>query len=217
MTSAASTTSLDLLRGAVVHADDALAALAAAVAAAPERLGWPTPCAGWRLVDLLAHLDDGVAAFTEAAQGRVRLYAEPPDPAGPIDRITGLRAAVRRLVEAWDTPADATPAAPSVGVADRRLPATGLVRVAALEVVVHAWDVDRALGRHHPVPSALVRGLWRTAQRVAPADRRAFAAPITAPAGAAPGDRLAAYLGRPVPPAHTAGWHGSPPVRYSSP
>ena len=37
----------------------------------------PTPCEGWTLGDLLAHMEDALDAFTEAASGRVRVDAVP--------------------------------------------------------------------------------------------------------------------------------------------
>ncbi len=44
-------------------------------------LGRPTPCAGWVLRDLLAHMDDSLEAMAVAAQA-TSLSLVPPDAAG---------------------------------------------------------------------------------------------------------------------------------------
>lgn len=163
----------------------------------PAQLSSPTPCGGWDLSALLRHLDDALAALTEATEagwigaggvgtyvpgpclsrrvrGRAfRLLASLKEPPHPPDRRVAL-------VDGWP-------------LGYGTVAATG-----AIEVAVHGWDVARACGRAGAVPPELAVSLLGVARRVVvPADRPArFAAPLPPPAGAVPGDRLLAFLGR---------------------
>ncbi len=75
-----------------------------------------------------------------------------------------------------------------------------LATAGALEVAVHGWDIAQTCRRHPPIPESLAIELLRAAPLlISPADRgELFAAPVPVAAGASPGDRLAAYLGRSV-------------------
>ena len=67
------------LDGAVELLDRSLAYTRVALAdVRPELIGRPTPCAGWDLGRLLAHMEDALDAFTEAAAGRVEVAPLPP-------------------------------------------------------------------------------------------------------------------------------------------
>jgi len=193
--------------------------------AGPATLYRPTPCTGWRLAALLAHLDDGLLALCEAAErGRVA-----PDPlaawAGglaPADPVERVRDHARQLLGAWvhagarpesvgiaapgsvgiAAPGSVGVAAPgSVGVAGARMSAELLVGAGAIEVSVHAWDVATACGYDRPIPAALAVELLDIAPLVVTGDDRPvrFADPVPSPPGAAPGTRLLALLGRPSP------------------
>lgn len=127
-----------LLRDALAYADEVLRTVPARGSGAPRL---PTPCEGWDLDRLLAHLEDGLDAFTEAARGAVRV--EPPYPVGRSDaagRPARLRRKTHRLARAW---ARGCPA--EVRLGEQTLATDLLVPAAALEVAVHAWDVAWAL------------------------------------------------------------------------
>lgn len=162
-----------------------------------DLLDAPTPCGRWRLRDLLAHLDDALAAFTEAAAGEVRLDGDHPAYAGGAGAalvVAHLRARGCRLLGAWTTaPVGGGP----VRLADRGLDADLLVRVAALEVAVHGWDVARAVGGP-ALPAGLGAALLPAARLLVPQTGRAgrFAAPVTVDPGAPADVALLAWLGR---------------------
>ena len=59
----------------------------------PGNLRAPTPCAGWTVHDLFAHLDDAMDAFLEAADGRIALR-----PGGEVGSVAVV--AVVALVQA---------------------------------------------------------------------------------------------------------------------
>ncbi len=167
----------------------------------PHNLDAPTPCAGWDLRRLLAHMDDALDAFTEAAAGRVEVAAVPAS----RDRVESLRDKACALLGAWT---EARPAAVAIG--DRELDGPVLVATAALEITVHGWDVAQATGRCTPVPADLARGLLAVAERVVgPADRGSrFGAPLPAAPSTVPSDMLLAFLGRRTGP---VGWNRSDP------
>lgn len=153
----------DLLPDALAYADGVLRLV-------PDRAGRttgvPTPCRGWDLAALLAHLEDALDAFIEAAEGAVQV--DPPYPAdhrGADGRPARLRRKAEWLGRAW------TRARPGdVRLGERTLPADLLVPAAALEVAVHAWDVAWALGedRTRPLPRDLARALAPAAALLVP-------------------------------------------------
>ena len=203
---------VDLLERAITYALGSLAAVR------PADLRRPTPCPDWDLRDLLAHLDDALAALAEAAEdGRVR----PPAPGGlPWSRAAGppaggradsplgirpgadrtgdpvarLQATARRALGGWIR----VTGNPTVFVGASPLTAALLTGTGALEVAVHGWDVARACGLHRPIPAPLAEQMLDLAPLfVTDADRPGrFAAPVPVPPLAAPGDRLVAFLGR---------------------
>jgi uncharacterized protein (TIGR03086 family) len=154
-----------------------------------EALGNRTPCAGWRLGRLLAHMEDALDAFIEAASGTVRV--DPPRPTET--RVDALREKACTLLGAW---ARAAPA--EVQVAGVGLDSSVLVGTAALEITVHGWDVGQATGRGAAIPEDLARRLLEVAQEVVDdTDRRTrFRRSRPVSADATHEARLLAYLGR---------------------
>jgi len=154
-----------------------------------DDLDRPTPCSRWSLGSLLAHMDDALDAFLEAAEGVVAV--DPPAPAP--DRVGALREKACALLGAW---VRATPA--TVRVGDAAVGSAVLVTAAALEIAVHGWDVGQATGRRRPVPPDLADGLLGAAGLLVDAADRGVrfgrARPVPADAGA--DVRLLAFLGR---------------------
>ncbi len=177
----------------------------------PDNLDRPTPCAGWTLGHLLAHMEDALDAFTEAAAGRVEV-----DPAPETDtRVDALREKACALLGAWTAarPAAAGSAgSEQVAVGDLGLDAPLLVATAALEITVHGWDVGQSTGRRTRIPDELARGLLTVAQHVIdPSDRGPrFACPRPATAEAPSDVRLLAWTGR--APDHRPGHPNGPEV-----
>ena len=161
----------------------------------PDQLDRPTPCAGWTLGHLLAHMEDALDAFTEAASGRVEVVAVPETGT----RVEALREKACALLGAWT--AARPPSSPDVAVDDLGLDAPLLVATAALEITVHGWDVGQATGRRARIPDDLARGLLAIAQHVIDASDRGprFADPRPAPERADSDQRLLAWTGRAVP------------------
>ena len=174
----------------------------------PEALGAPTPCDGWDVRTLLAHL---VGVHRRIAHvGGGGLFSEVSSmPALADDRIAPELVAARADVDrAWGL--DGSDAA----VLDRevtvpwgtmagRFVGFGYVQ----ELTVHAWDLAAATGRTAALDDALAAAVEDTAHRVLPAEPRGgpipFGPPVPVAPDAAPTTRLVAWLGR--DPAFAAG------------
>ena len=157
----------------------------------PDHVDRPTPCTGWTLGRLLAHMEDALDAFTEAAAGRVEV--EPV--AGTSGGVEALREKACALLGAWTA---ARPASEQVEVGDLGLDAPLLVASAALEITLHGWDVGQSTGRRTRIPDELAGRLLPIAHRVIdPADRGPrFADPRPTPTEAASDVRLLSWTGR---------------------
>lgn len=130
-----------------------------------DLLDRPTPCARWRLGQLLDHMADSLDAFTEASSGLVPLD---PAPAGGTP-VEVLRTKACALLGAWSSPAAAMV---QVGAAGAVLAAPLLLPAGALEITLHGWDVGRAVGADVPLPEGLAAALLPVAHAlIGPADR----------------------------------------------
>jgi uncharacterized protein (TIGR03086 family) len=174
--------SVDLLGRALEYTQARLAGVRGGL------LDRPTPCADWRLGDLLAHMEDSLDAFTEAAGGRVSVHLTHTTQG----RVAAIEEKACALLGAWSRP---VPGDVLVGGLDLASPL--LVATAALEVTTHGWDVGRAT-TPVPIPADLATELLAVAGRtVSTADRPARFAPAVPVAPDAPADvRLLGFLGR---------------------
>lgn len=160
-----------------------------------ESMGRATPCRGWDLRKLLAHMNDALGTLQEAALDRhiaLAPTADAPDP--DVDPVAALCDRACRLLGSWARSGD--PEGILIGGVSM---AAGIVPAAgALEIAVHGWDVARACGRNRPIPPGLAEELLTCATLfVTEADRPArFGLPVDVSRGAGPGERLLAFLGR---------------------
>jgi uncharacterized protein (TIGR03086 family) len=175
----------------------------------PALLPRPSPCRGWNLDMLLRHATESLAALHDGtvighvalippAPGQAGLVPTPPDrdpAAGPArifrdqaGRLLTARATTscqRQLLEVGGLP----------------LPAIAMECAGAIEIAVHGWDISQACGQRRPIPDALAATLLGIAPLLIAETCRhpLFGPPVTATAGASPGDRLVAFLGRNAP------------------
>jgi uncharacterized protein (TIGR03086 family) len=158
----------------------------------PDDLDRPTPCTGWDLKRLLAHMEDALDAFTEAAAGQVDVGPAPET----STRVDALREKACALLGAWASVPRTTVEVGGVG-----LDAPVLVATAALEITLHGWDVAQATGRRARIPDDLARGLLSVARTVIFAEDRGprFATPRPVSAAADPAARLLGWSGRFAP------------------
>ncbi|GAA2722074.1 MULTISPECIES: TIGR03086 family metal-binding protein [Streptomyces] len=158
-----------------------------------------TPCAGYRLGDLIEHIGGLAAGFTAAATKEALRQDASPPPAGDASRLgddwrTRIPARLADLAQAWRAPA-AWQGTTRAGGVD--LPAPLAARVALDELVVHGWDVARSTGQPYACEpweiEACTQFALAVASRPAPG---LFAPPVEVPADAPPLDRLLALTGR---------------------
>ena len=183
-----STDPVELLERAIGYARGTLGGVR------PDLLARPTPCAGWTLADLLAHMADSLDAFTEASRGVIAVAPGPRvGAAGAGTRVAELRDKACRLLGAWTNPHAA-----EARLGDARLESTVLLHAGTLEIAVHAWDVGQATGARQPIPEGLARAVLGSAHLlIGAADRpRLFAPPVPVTGGASSSALLLAYTGR---------------------
>lgn len=177
------------LAGAVELLDRSLAYTRGALAVVrSDHLGLTTPCRGWPLTLLLAHLDDGLDAYAQAASGQVSLVAN-----RSLSPIESIRDKACALLGWWlDHPPD------EVAVGELRLPSQTLVAAAAVEIALHGWDLHATVGAPVPVPADLAGPLLTVARVVVGEDDRhgCFAAPVPVAPDPCESQQLLAFLGR---------------------
>jgi uncharacterized protein (TIGR03086 family) len=194
----------DLDRRAVV------ASAAVAERVVPHQLGLPTPCAGWTVADLLAHMTVQHAGFAAAARG----HGADPDAwrAEPAeDPVSAYLAASEEVTAAFS----------EAGVLDREFslpeisteltfPGAQAISFHFVDYVVHTWDLAVSLGLGPGLDDELVAAAVPVAERVPAGEARlrpgaAFGPVLPAAAEAPPLHRVLTLLGRsPEWPAVTA-------------
>lgn len=154
----------------------------------------PTPCAEFRVRDLVNHLYLVVVNFQDLAARR------PADFSATPDRLQGdWRAAfaeeTERLTAAWADPAALEGVSPGMG-----LPQPTVGKMALLDVAVHGWDLAAATGQPYQPAPAVVAALQPFAEQMAPQARAmgVFGEPAEAAPDAGHFERLLALTGRPV-------------------
>ena len=162
----------------------------------------PTPCAGWNLDDLIAHMTAQHYGWIAAAVGHgadLSVWQPGPPVADPIGEYAE---ASRRVLEAFA--AD--------GVLDRqfalaeispvlRFPAAQAISFHFIDYLVHGWDVARSLGADYQPEPGLLAAALPVAQAVPGGEARkrdgaAFAPEVAVPAQAGLLDQILAMLGR---------------------
>jgi uncharacterized protein (TIGR03086 family) len=167
-----------------------------------DDLARATPCAGWDLADLLAHMTTQHYGFAAAAKGR-----------GADREVWRTRTAGDNPVQDYTTSADVVVAAfADDAVADRQLslpeistdvtfPADQAISFHFIDYVVHGWDVARTLGIPLVLDADVLEAGLAVAAKVPGGDRRlapgaAFAPSVQAPDDGEPIDLIVAMLGR---------------------
>ena len=157
----------------------------------------PSPCRGWRALDVLGHVGSAVRFGTELLRGDRPVWA-PVDPPG---------AAVDGDPVAW-WEALAGPAREAVsGVELSRVVESPLgkrsigegLSFPALDLFVHAWDLGRAVGADVEIPAEAIEFAHSVIDTL-PAEQvrspRVFAPEVAPAASATPTQRFIAWTGR---------------------
>jgi uncharacterized protein (TIGR03083 family) len=169
-----------------LHRIAVLASVDVVSAVTADDLAKPTPCAGWNLADLLAHMTVQHRGFAAAARGH-----------GADESIW------QPAIDAFarDGVRDSEFALPEFGPG-AMFPAAMAIGFHYVDYVVHGWDVARTLGLSYELPVDVVAAALPLALVVPDGDFRTMdnapfgpAIPSTDPADDL--DRILTYLGRP--------------------
>jgi uncharacterized protein (TIGR03086 family) len=167
-----------------------------------DQLDRPTPCPEYTLGDLLDHVGGVALSFTAAGRKERGVNVQPP-PAGNrsqlgddwrprIARDLAALPAAWQADEAWEG---------TTWIAGMEMPAAVVGRVGLDELVVHGWDVARALGREFDADHASIEGSLEFISTISEPGMEAARAPafgdvLDPPSGATPLDQLLALTGR---------------------
>jgi uncharacterized protein (TIGR03086 family) len=189
------------------HRIAVLASVDVVDAVTPEQLRSPTPCAGWNLADLLAHMTVQHRGFAAAARGK---GADPAvwQPATVVDAVVAdpagsYAAAAADVLEAFTTDGvlDAAFALPEFGPG-AAFPGALAIGFHFVDYVVHGWDVARTIGSPFDLPADVLAAALPLALAVPDdgsfrtADSAAFNPAISSGPEASDLDRMLSYLGR---------------------
>ncbi|MEV4890870.1 TIGR03086 family metal-binding protein [Nonomuraea sp. NPDC055795] len=159
-------------------------------------LARPTPCAGWTLRDLLAHMTAQHYGFAAASRGEEGLDGWRPRDLGE-DPAGAYRAAAEHVLAAFAGDVVAEFPLPELGVV---VPAERAIGFHFIDYVVHAWDVARTLGVALEFEADLLDAALPVAEAVPGGQARTVPGASFAPEVAWPGgtrlDRIVAMLGR---------------------
>ena len=180
--------------GAVELLERAIAYTRASLVQVTEAdLDRPTPCRGWALRDLLAHMDDSLEAMGAAAQATSLSLVPSEPPTAGADLLDSICLRARGLLGHWHPERGG-----GVELGELSLPRELLGAVGALEITLHGWDVAEAIGQPRSIPPGLAMDLWPVARdHVTEADRPfRFGPPVEVSDWATPATRLLAHSGR---------------------
>lgn len=166
----------------------------------------PTPCAGWSLANLLAHMTAQHHGFAAAARGA---GAEPAvwesahvADAVAADPVGTYSAAAADVLDAFagDGVLDATFALPEFGPG-ATFPGALAIGFHFVDYVVHGWDVARAIDAPFELPADVVAAVLPLVLAVPDGEYRTIDGAPFAPAvathdAAADFDRILSHLGR---------------------
>jgi uncharacterized protein (TIGR03086 family) len=187
------------------HRTAVLASVDAVNAVTRDDLARPTPCAGWDLATLLAHMTVQHRGFAAAARGGTDLDVW--DPSTVSDAVTSnpagsYSAAADEVLDAFkaDDVLDATFALPEFGPG-ATFPGAMAIGFHFVDYVAHGWDVARSIGAAFELPRDVIAAVLPIAFAVPDGEFRTdegspFRRAVAVDDEASDMDRLLAHLGR---------------------
>ncbi len=167
-----------------------------------QQLDGSTPCASWRVRELVNHVVGATTYFAVTAETGVA-------PAGEAEADTTDFCAGDFVTEFNRGAARAVKAFEAEGLMDKtlklpfaELPGGVFVNIATIDTFTHGWDLAKATGQPTDLDPELATQLLAFAQGFLSDGLRGedgtapFGPQVEAPDGAGPADRLAAFLGR---------------------
>jgi uncharacterized protein (TIGR03086 family) len=175
----------------------AVAVLTPLVHATPaDALTDPTPCDKWAVRDLLSHLVGGGYMFAAGLRGETLDPATAPADLLGDDHVGAYDSAIGAFQSALATTDDLSR---PVTLPFATVPADVALRIAAADLLVHAWDLATATGQTFEPPTAFVDAVEPFYKEfIGPPlrDGDTFAEAVLVDADATPIERLVAFAGR---------------------
>jgi len=167
-------------------------------AVSKEQLGDATPCAAWKVSDLINHIVGGQHFFETMVKGDAASEGETDFSA--TDFLSSFDEASERCVQAFR--ADGA-MEKMLTLPFGQMPGAAFLGIAATDTFTHGWDLAKATGQNTDLAPELAGQLLVGAkQAISPAFRSPTGSPFgpeqSVPAGASKADELAAFLGRAV-------------------
>jgi len=165
----------------------------------PDQLDAATPCASWKMRDLVNHVIDGQGFF------RAMIAGEAPEVSGK-DHTEG------DFLASYDAETSATLACfQEEGALQRtvtapwgaEMPGMAVLGLATTDTFTHGWDMAKASGQSTDLAPELATGILGASRQMIQDNFRGpegapFGVEAEAPEGATAADQLAAFLGRQV-------------------
>lgn len=188
--------SVELLERAIASTETILAGVS------PQQLDKATPCASWKVRDLVNHIVGSTYWFAATVETGVA-PASDTDVGGPDVTAGDIRAAFadgsKRAIAAFSAPGamDKT-----VKLPFGEMPGAAFVMMAANDQFQHGWDLAKATGQAtqlDPELAGQLLGFVRAAIPDAfrgPDGKAPFGPVVSVPESSSPVDQLAGFLGR---------------------
>lgn len=163
-------------------------AMVAAVPPGDDRWQQRSPCPDWAAIDVVRHVVEAHQTFFGLAEHEV--------PGAPDDPLEAWPVARDAMLAALDDPAVAQ--REYTGQMGTAVWEQSVDRFVSGDLLVHTWDLGRALGSDVRLPLDEVRRVREAFGSIGDAMRQpgAFGPEVAPPAGADEQDRLLAFLGR---------------------
>ncbi|MFI5509335.1 TIGR03086 family metal-binding protein [Mycobacterium sp. NPDC051804] len=188
-----------------LHRAAVLASVDAVNAVTRDDLARPTPCAGWDLHALLAHMTVQHYGFAAAARGGTDLTVwDPATVADAVasDPVGAYAAAATDVLSAFEADGvlEATFALPEFGP-EATFPGAMAISFHFVDYVVHGWDVARTIDVAFDLPQKVIDAVLPIAFAVPDGEFRTdegspFRRAVAVSDDATDVDRLLAHLGR---------------------
>jgi uncharacterized protein (TIGR03086 family) len=164
----------------------------------PDQLDAPSPCAQWKVRDVVNHIVGGQKFFTTAMRDEQPSGDEVDYASG--DFVASFDDESRQCIEAFQ--ADGA-LQKTVSLPFGDMPGAAVMGLAMTDTFTHAWDVAKATGQDTDLAPELAAQLLEASKMmIQPAFRSeegtVFGPEQPAPEGASTADQLAAFLGRKV-------------------
>ena len=166
----------------------------------PNQLDDPTPCASWKIRELLNHVVGGTIFFATVAEtGQPPAIGESPPDFSNGDYCAAFEQGAERAVAAFRAEGAMEK---QMTLPFGQLPGAVFVNIAATDTFTHGWDLAKATGQSTDLEPELAQRLLENARGFLPDAMRGpdtqapFGPRVDVPASSPAADQLAGFLGR---------------------